>query len=78
MTDQLDPRLVRRMRRAIRRLPRDQREVFCAIRFDDLDYYQVAERFGISVAEVEARFAKAIYNYVRMVDAKPRPWWRFW
>jgi RNA polymerase sigma-70 factor (ECF subfamily) len=78
MTDQLDPRLARRMRRAIRRLPRDQREVFCAIRFDDLDYYEVAERFDISVAEVEARFAKAIYNYVRMVDPKPRPWWRFW
>lgn len=77
MTDQLDPRLARRLRRAIRKLPRDQREVFCALRFDDLDYYEVAERFGITVADVEALFAKAMYNFVRMVDA-PRPWWRFW
>ncbi len=78
MTDQLDPRLARRLRRAIRKLPRDQREVFCALRFDDLDYYAVAERFGITVAEVEALFAKAMFNFVRMVDAPPRPWWRFW
>jgi len=66
------------MRRAIRKLPRDQRDVFCAIRFDDLDYHQVAARFGITVAEVEALFAEALYNIVRMVDAPPRPWWRFW
>lgn len=78
MTDQLDPRLARRMRRAIRKLPRDQRDVFCAIRFDDLDYHQVAARFGITVAEVEALFAEALYNFVRMVDARPRPWWPFW
>jgi RNA polymerase sigma-70 factor (ECF subfamily) len=77
MTDQLDPRLARRMRRAIRKLPRDQRAVFCAIRFDDLDYHQVAERFGISVAEVEALFAEALAGFVRMVDAEPRRWWRF-
>lgn len=78
MTDQLDSRLARRMRRAIRKLPRDQREVFCAIRFDDLDYHQVAARFGISLAEVEARFAKALASIVRAADAPPRPWWRFW
>lgn len=77
MTDQLDPRLARRMRRAIRKLPRDQRAVFCALRYDDLDYHQVAERFGISIAEVEALFAKALFNFVRTVDAEPRPWWRF-
>jgi len=78
MTEQLDPRLARRMRHAIRRLPRDQRDVFCAIRFDDLDYHQVAARFGITVAEVERLFAGALANFVRMVDSPPRPWWRFW
>ena len=78
MTDQLDIRLARRMRRAIRKLPCDQREVFCAIRFDDLDYQQVAERFAISIAEVEALFAEALANFIRMVDAEPHRWWRFW
>jgi RNA polymerase sigma-70 factor (ECF subfamily) len=78
MTDQPDPRLARRMRRAIRRLPRRQREIFCAVRYDDLTYGQIAKRTGLSVQQVEALFADALANFVRTVDAEPRHWRRFW
>ncbi len=78
MTDRPDPRLARRMRRAIRRLPRRQREVFCAVRYDDLSYAQIAKRTGLSATQVEALFADALASFVRTIDAEPRHWWRFW
>jgi RNA polymerase sigma factor (sigma-70 family) len=77
MTDDVDPATLQRIERAIRKLPRRQREIFCAVRFDDLGYVEIAERTGLPVREVEQLFAEALFNISRRVD-RPRRWWRFW
>lgn len=79
MIDTPDPRTLNRLRRAIRRLPRDQYEVFCAARYEDLSYEQIAERHGITVREVEQQLAQALFAIMRDMDRAPRRcWWRFW
>jgi RNA polymerase sigma-70 factor (ECF subfamily) len=78
MTEHPDPKQLKRLERAIRKLPRRQREIFCAIRFDDLSYEEIAQRTGLSVAEVEHLFAEALLNFMRRLDWKTKRWWRFW
>jgi RNA polymerase sigma-70 factor (ECF subfamily) len=79
MNDIPDPRTLRRLRRAIRRLPQDQHAVFCAVRYEDLDYEQVAERTGLTVREVEKLLAQALFAIMRDMDRVPRRrWWRLW
>jgi RNA polymerase sigma-70 factor (ECF subfamily) len=78
MTEHPDPKRLKRLERAIRKLPRRQREIFCAIRFDDLSYEEIAQRTGLSVPEVEHLFAEALLNFMRRLDWKPKRWWRFW
>jgi RNA polymerase sigma-70 factor (ECF subfamily) len=65
----------RQLRRAIRKLPGLQRTIFCEIRFEDLTYEEIAERHGLTIAEVEAVFARALFNFMRRLDWKPRRWW---
>jgi RNA polymerase sigma-70 factor (ECF subfamily) len=77
MTDDVDPATLKRIEQAIRKLPRRQREVFAAVRFDDLSYVDIAEQTGLTVSEVEQLFAAALFNISRQVD-RPRHWWRFW
>jgi RNA polymerase sigma-70 factor (ECF subfamily) len=77
MSEHPDPRRLKRLERAIRKLPRRQREIFCAIRFDDLSYDEIAQRTGLSVAEVEHLFAEALLHFMRRLD-RPKRWWRFW
>lgn len=77
MTDDVDPATLKRIERAIRSLPRRQREVFCAVRFDDLSYAEIAERTGLTVQQVEQLFAEALFNISRHVD-RPGRWRRFW
>lgn len=77
MTDDVNPATLKRIERAIRRLPRRQREIFCAVRFEDLSYVDIAERTGLTVRQVEQLFAEALFNISRRVD-RPRRWWRFW
>jgi len=76
MTDDVDPVTLKRIERAIRKLPRRQREVFCAVRFNDLSYVEIAERTGLTGHEVEQLFAEALFNISRHAD-RPRRWWRF-
>lgn len=79
MTETPDPRTLKRLRRAIRRLPRDQHAVFCAARYDDLDYEQIAKRTGMPIGEVEQLLAQALASIMRDMDRAPRRrWWRFW
>jgi DNA-directed RNA polymerase specialized sigma24 family protein len=51
---------LRRMRRAYRQLPEQDRAIFASVRFDDLDYFQTAELHGCSVADVEQTFARVL------------------
>jgi len=74
-----DPTELQRLERAIARLPRRQRMIFMAMRFDDLSYVEIAEVTGLRVLEVEQLLAKALYNIARRMDRAPRRrWWRLW
>jgi RNA polymerase sigma-70 factor (ECF subfamily) len=77
MTDDVNPATLKRIERAIRRLPRRQRDIYCVVRFEDLSYVDIAERTGLTVRQVERLFAEALFNISRRVD-RPRRWWRFW
>jgi DNA-directed RNA polymerase specialized sigma24 family protein len=77
MTDPIDPARLRQMRRAIRKLPRLQREIFLALRFDDaLTYSELGERHGLTANQVQDLFARSLVNFMSHLDAKPRRWWR--
>jgi DNA-directed RNA polymerase specialized sigma24 family protein len=53
--------------------------VFCAVRYEDLDYEQVAKRTGLTVREVEHLLAQAMFAITRDMDRPPRRrWWRLW
>ncbi|MGB3317639.1 MAG: sigma factor-like helix-turn-helix DNA-binding protein [Sphingopyxis granuli] len=66
-----------RAERAVDRLPRMTRKVFLAIRVEELRYSEIAARFGISVADVEAHFAVALRILMKAMDEKDPWWWRF-
>ena len=66
-----------RAERAVDRLPRMTRRVFLAIRVEELRYSEIAARFGISVADVEAHFAVALRILMKVMDEKDPWWWRF-
>ena len=66
-----------RAERAVDRLPRMTRKVFLAIRVEELSYSEIAARFGISVADVEAHFAGALRILMKVMDEKDPWWWRF-
>lgn len=66
-----------RAERAVDRLPCMTRKVFLAIRVEELAYSQIAARFGISVADVEAHFAVALRVLFQVMDEKDPWWWRF-
>jgi hypothetical protein len=48
MTHGPDPVTLKRLERAVRKLPRLQREIFLALRLDDLSYDEIAERTGLT------------------------------
>ncbi len=54
--------------RAIRRLPRDCRDVFVLHRFTGMSLDQIAEHLGIDQQAVEARLAEALVRLCRAVD----------
>ncbi len=66
-----------RAERAVDRLPRMTRKVFLAIRVEELRYSEIAARFGISIADVEAHFAMALRTLMKVMDEKDPWWWRF-
>lgn len=77
MTDHPNAKRAKQLRRAIRKLPRLQRTIFCEIRFEDLSYEEIGARHGLSAAEVEAVFRKALMNFMLQLDWKPKRWWHW-
>ena len=67
----------RRLERASRRMTRTERTIVLAVRFEDLGYAEIAERFEISVAEVEDQFAASLATLMAAMDEKDPWWWRF-
>lgn len=76
MTDDPDSVTLKRMERAVRKLPRLQREIFLAARLDDMSYVEIAERTGLSVGQIEREIARALVSIVRRMNRQPRRWWR--
>ena len=67
-----------RAERAVDRMHEMDRKVFLAIRVDEMSYSQIAERFGISVADVEAHFASSLRILMKAMDEKDPWWWKYW
>ena len=76
ITGEVDHATLKRLERAVGKLPRLQREIFLAARLDDMAYAEIAERTGLSVREVEQHIATALVSIVRRMDKQPRRWWR--
>ena len=66
-----------RAERAVDRMHGMDRKVFLAIRVDEMRYPEIAAKFGITVAEVEAHFAVALRVLFQAMDEKDPWWWRF-
>jgi RNA polymerase sigma factor (sigma-70 family) len=76
MPEELDEtELLRRLERAMRKLPRPTREIFLAHRLDAMSYGVIAERTGLSVREVERHMARAICRLCKELDREPLRWW---
>lgn len=69
---------LRRAERAVDRMHGMDRKVFLAIRVDEQSYSQIAERFDISVADVERHFASSLRILMKAMDEKDPWWWKFW
>jgi RNA polymerase sigma-70 factor (ECF subfamily) len=67
-----------RAERAVDRMHGMDRKVFLAIRVEELSYSQIAERFGISVADVEKHFAASLRIMMKAMDEKDPWWWKYW
>jgi len=76
--DGADPALLARVEHAVQRVPRRQREILLAVRLDNLCYPEIAERTGLTVAQVERLFADALANFICNLDNPRRHWWRRW
>jgi RNA polymerase sigma-70 factor (ECF subfamily) len=76
MIEQRSRAFVRKARRGVASMSDLQREVFWAMRFeDDMTYAKLAERHGLTQAEVQREFAGALYILPRAIR-RPEPWWR--
>lgn len=67
-----------RAERAVDRMHGMDRKVFLAIRVDEMSYSQIAARFDISVADVEAQFAASLHILRKAMDEKDPWWWKRW
>jgi RNA polymerase sigma-70 factor (ECF subfamily) len=61
-----------RIERALASMPNTMRQIFLAHRLDDLGYPEIAQRLGISVAQVERHIANAMRHLVRALDGADR------
>lgn len=70
-----DPELLR-IDRTLRRMPSLIRNIFLVHRLDNFTLPEIAERTGLTVAQVERHVAKAMYRLLRAANGKPVPWWQ--
>lgn len=71
-------RLLRLYERAVDRLDEFDRQVFLGYRVEELSYRQIAERHGVSIAEVEQAMIRSLRVIAQTVDRKNRKQWQFW
>ena len=69
--------IIERLEAGLQRMPKLRREIFLAIRLDDLSYGEIAERTGLSAKQVERHFAESLFTLHRALDGRlPVPRWR--
>lgn len=69
--------IIERLEAGLQRMPKLRREIFLAIRLDDLSYAEIAERTGLSVQQVERHFAESLFTLHQALDGRlPVPWWK--
>ncbi len=72
-----DPEIIKRLEAKLQRMPKLQREIFLAVRVDDLSYADIAERTGLSVQQVERHFAQSMLALRDALDGRQSaPWWK--
>jgi DNA-directed RNA polymerase specialized sigma24 family protein len=76
MADDPDPVSLKWIERAVRKLPRLQREIFLAARLDDMSNAEIAERTGLAIGDVERALANALARIDRRTSRAPWRWWR--
>jgi RNA polymerase sigma factor (sigma-70 family) len=78
MSDNLtDAEIVERLEAGLEGMPKLRREIFLAIRLDDLSYAEIAERTGLSVEQVERHLAQSMLTLRDAVDGRPPvSWWK--
>ncbi len=70
---------IERANRALRRMSHRQREVYLAVRIDNADYRDIAERLGITSKQVEREVAAAIRQVgCALRERRPEARWRRW
>ena len=75
--DLTEAEIIARLEISLSRMPRMRREIFLAIRLDDLPYAEIAERTGLSVKQVERHFARSMVTLLEAFDGRPPvPWWK--
>ena len=75
MSDEHDMRRLRRLEAALLAMPRIQREIFLAIRLDNMPYDEIARRTGLTVGQVERHFAQSIYKLLKQMRGRRLSWW---
>ncbi|MEG3147605.1 sigma factor-like helix-turn-helix DNA-binding protein [Sphingomonas sp. RT2P30] len=58
--DLTDAEIIAQLEIGVRRMPKIRREIFLAIRLDEMSYPEIAEQTGLSVRQVERQFAEAL------------------
>ena len=75
--DFTEAEIIERLEAGLQRMPKLRREIFLAIRLDDLSYAEIAERTGLSVSQVEWQFARSMVTLLEAFDGRPPvPWWK--
>lgn len=70
-----DPDFLKRVQDALLNMPRIQREIFLAIRLDDMSYEEIGLRNGLTVKQVERHFARSLYKLAKQMDGEQLSWW---
>jgi RNA polymerase sigma-70 factor (ECF subfamily) len=78
MTENLtEAEIIERLEAGPQRMPKLRREIFLAIRLDDLSYAEIAERTGLSVKQVERHFTRSMVTLLEAFDGRPPlSWWK--
>lgn len=64
-----------RLEAALLAMPRIQREIFLAVRLDDMSYDEIARRTGRTVKQVERHFARSLYKLSKQMGGRRLSWW---